>query len=226
MCCAYVSYVSVQFDPDEMWHGAKLGNDILEMFAATVCGCVLQHLSALISLFPVQLIEICPTDSFRTCVTCPKGGVYLSVNLKEIFPPAPCWIHMLCSGFKQPQMMWTSTLTMINLPGGVLKCPHLSQLLRGRRLLWSWVMFIHSKVAGCIKMSHAQHECNQARLETAPLTLSLYLGFLCQQSLTSDPCPPPPSLSLSFKSFNLGYAVTPLFYKEVGVHVCTPAPWN
>lgn len=95
-----------------------------------------------------------------------------------------------------------------------------------RHSLWLWVMFIHSKVIGRVKMRHAQCELNQARLETAPLTSSLHLAFLYQRSLTSDPCPPPPSPSLSTKSFNPGFSVTPPFCSGVGVHVCSPALWK
>lgn len=158
------------------------------MFAAAVCGCVLQHLPALISLFPRQLRKWCLTLTLTLLAPASpvQKGAECSVNLKYFPQLRICWIHMLCSHFKQTQMMWTFTLTMEG-GGGVLKCPHLSRLLRGRRLLWSWVMFVHSEVAGCIKMSHAQHECNQARLETAPFTPLLYSGFLYQQPLTSDP---------------------------------------
>lgn len=95
-----------------------------------------------------------------------------------------------------------------------------------RHSLWLWVMFIHSKVIGRVKMRHAQCELNQARLETAPLTSSLHLAFLYQRSLTSDPCPPPPSPSSSTKSFNPGFSVTPPFCSGVGVHVCSPALWK
>lgn len=210
------SHVSVQFDPDERWHREKWWNDALAMFTATFCGCFVHHLPALISLVPMQLKELGPIGSFSTCLTCPKGGRMsvvpkVCVDLKGIFPPTPefTWSAVTLNrpGWcGRPQWQW------LIYQGEVLKCPQSSRLLRGRRSLWSWVMFIHSKVAGCIKMSHAQHECNQARLETAPLTLLLYLGFLYQQPLTSDPCPPPPSLSLSFKSFNPGHSVTPPFY--------------
>lgn len=83
-------------------------------------------------------------------------------------------------------------------------------------------MFIHPKVTGRVKMRHAQHELNQARLEMAPLTSFLRLAFLYQRFLTSDLCPPPPSPSSSNKSYNPSSSMTPPFCSGVGVHVCTP----
>ena len=181
---------------------------------------------------------------FSTCFTCPTGGV--SQNKLKHFLPF-LWVslvlsHMDFSWSKQcltQTWIWTSTLTLINVLAsqkswvkagwGFAKAataPTASAVTNEwRRLLWIWVMFHHSKVIGLVKMRHAQCELNRARLERAPLTSWLCLAFLYHRSLTSDPRPTP-SPSSSTKSFNPSSSVTPPFCPRVGVHVCTPAPWN